>query len=139
MILVVVFYKYTIFCRIQPLNVTNQTIYRPATGWRCGMWYVVKVKSDKTKVQVLTARPTDEQGTGVAIRTVAGPLRIVSGKSIGFVRNVYVGADLLTQRLGLADQLVRVVAVARWDAVKQQSGWRAFQIEKESANLLAGA
>ncbi len=109
----------------------------PAPGDRLAVRYVVKTKGDKAKVQVLTIRLTAEQTTGVAIRTVTGPLRVVPGKGIGFVRNVYVGADLLTQRPGLADELVRVVAVARWDAVKQQSGWRAFQIEKESVNLLA--
>ncbi len=107
-------------------------------GSRLAIRYTSRQKADKTLVRVLSAQPTDALPTHLEPRTVTGPLRMLPGKAVGFVGNVYVGADVLTGQPDLADRLVRVVAVASWDVGKQKEGWRAFQIQPEVVNLLGG-
>ncbi|WP_019990120.1 DUF7017 domain-containing protein [Rudanella lutea] len=105
-----------------------------ALGDRVAIRYVPTERNGRPQVRVLQARlVADEVLTYLSIREVAGPLRMLPGKAVGFVRDVYVPADLLAG-VG-ADMLVRVEAVQAWDAGKQKSGWRAFRIQKEPVNL----
>jgi len=108
---------------------------RPAVGDRVALRYEQQEKNGRLRLRVLTARTADEAPTHLQTQTVTGPLRIPTGKSIGFVGDVYVPAHLLANGSELTDTVVRVDAVESWDSVKQKSGWRAFRIQKGSVNL----
>ena len=108
---------------------------RPRVGDCLTIRYTMTQRKGRPQLVVQTAKPTDAPPTHLEIRHVRGPLRQVAGKTIAFVGQVYVPADLLAASAALVDTLVSVEAVASWDAVKQQVGWRAFRIQKDSVNL----
>lgn len=106
-------------------------------GDRLAVRYRLQEKKGRQQLQVLTATVCTAELTHLTIRTLAGPLRAVSGRNMAFVGNVYVPGDLLQQAGLPADTLAWVAAIPSWDAVKQQTGWRAFLLQKESLDLLA--
>lgn len=107
----------------------------PAVGDRVVVRYNLQEKKGRVVLQVQTAMLTTAPPTYLETRQVTGPLRMVAGKGIAFVGNVYVPADVLAKATVSADTLVTVVAISAWDGVKKQVGWRAFQIGPKAVNL----
>jgi len=93
--------------------------------------YTQQERDGRLKLRVQTAVWTETPPTYLQPRTLRGALRLVAGKRMGFVSDVYVPADLLSSTTIAGDTLVTAEAVASWDSVKKQIGWRAFRIRKE--------
>ncbi|MEZ0542410.1 DUF7017 domain-containing protein [Fibrella arboris] len=103
----------------------------PAAGAKVAIRYTQQQKEGRLQLRVQTAALSELPLTHLQTRTQQGPLRLAPGKGIGFVGDIYVPADRLTGLAIAGDTLVTVDAVASWDSVKKQVGWRAFRIQKE--------
>lgn len=106
-----------------------------STGDRLLLQYTMVSKQGRQQLYVFSAQQTEAPCTQLQTRSLVGPLRIMPGKSIGFVGDIYVPAELLTGTATLADQLVAVKAVESWNNAKKKMGWRAFQITKDVVHL----
>ena len=104
---------------------------QPTSGDRVAIRYTQQEKAGRLQLHVQTVAMTEAPLTYLETRTLKGPLRLLRGKAIGFVGDVYVPANVLTDAAVTGDELATVDAVASWDSVKKQVGWRAFRIRKE--------
>jgi tetratricopeptide (TPR) repeat protein len=103
----------------------SQMMDKPNPGDKLEMWYEPRTnKKGESFRKVFHAQPTDKNPKEEIVKVLEGEVKILNGKSFGFLEGAFIPPDLV-EKIQLKDEeQIKAKAVLNFDKAKADWGWR---------------
>jgi hypothetical protein len=105
---------------------------KPNPGDKLEMWYEPRTnKKGESFRKVFHAQPTDKNPKEEIVKVLEGEVKILNGKSFGFLEGAFIPPDLV-EKIQLKDEeQIKAKAVLNFDKAKADWGWRVVSLSKK--------